>query len=218
MNKLLLTSLLIFLLSSCSGGVRIDNVPMYGQPEEPRSPEQLKADQVFIETASKEFGGREKASSIWYLRGDKYFAEKNYDYAMRRYNQSWLLNPDNYQPYWGFGRVMLQINEFERSVKNFKKAKELVDDDFQKVALLGDYGAALSYAAVNVKDLTKKQELFDLAEQNFNESTSLDPKYANSWKQWAFSLYQRGRTDDAREKLNKAQELGATHSWLEQRI
>jgi len=35
-------------------------------------------------------------------------SEGNLDYAMRRYNQSWLLNPNNYQPYWGFGRILLQ--------------------------------------------------------------------------------------------------------------
>ena len=218
MNKLLQITVIIFLLSSCTGGVRIDNVPMYGQPEEPRSPEQLKADKVFIESATKEFGSSKKASTIWYLQGDKYFAQKNYDYAMRRYNQSWLLNPENYQPYWGFGRVMLQINEFERSIIYFEKSKKLVDDDFQKIALLGDYGAALSYAAVNEKDKTKKAELFKLAEENFIESTSLDSEYGNTWKQWAFSLYQQGKLDDAREKLDKAKKLGTTNQWLEQRL
>lgn len=214
MNKLLSITFIIFLLSSCSGGVRIDNVPMYGQPEESRSPEQLKADQDFIETASKEFGGSEKASTIWYLKGDEYFSQKNYDYAMRRYNQSWLLNPDNYQPYWGFGRVMLQINEFKRSVTYFKSAKELVDDDFQKVALLGDYGAALSYAAVNEKDKTKKDELFMLAEQQFRESTALDSEYGNTWRQWAFSLWQQGKNGTAQKKLVVAESLGSPYPQL----
>jgi hypothetical protein len=65
---------------------------MYGQPEIPRPDFLKKADEVFIKQAVAGLGSREKASEAWWLEGEKYMAQGNLDFAMRRYNQSWLLN------------------------------------------------------------------------------------------------------------------------------
>ena len=92
--------------ASPTGGQRIDNIPMYGQPEITRPDFLKKADEDFIAKASGGFGGdRKAASDAWIAQADKYMREENLDYAMRRYNQAWLLNPDSYKPYWGFARV-----------------------------------------------------------------------------------------------------------------
>jgi len=189
---------------------------MYGQPEIIRPDFMKKGDSEFIDKVVNGFGDRKKASTLWWQQGDKFANEGNLDYAMRRYNQSWLLNPENYQPYWGFGRVMLQQQKYNESIKYFEKAKSLIDDDYQKVALLSDFGSALSYAAINSTEVNKKNELYRKAESNFLESTNLDKEYGKAWLQWAYSLYQQEKYNESKEKLIKAKSLGESYPKLEE--
>jgi tetratricopeptide (TPR) repeat protein len=171
---------------------------MYGQPATPRPEVLQKADEDFIEKASAGFGGsRETASKAWFAEGDRFLRELNLDYAMRRYNQSWLLNPNNYQPYWGFGRVMVQTDRFDEAIQYFETAKKLCDDSYQKVALLSDAGVAYSFAGN-----------FQLANESFQASTALDPKYANAWLRWSQSLYREGKYAEAWSKVKHARSLG----------
>jgi len=209
-------SSLIGCVSNQARTPRIDNIPMYGQPEIVRPDFMEKGDNEFINKVANEFGDRKKASTLWWQQGDKFVNEGNLDYAMRRYNQSWLLNPENYQPYWGFGRVMLQQRKYNESIKNFEKAKSLIDDDYQKVALLSDFGSVLSHAAVNSTEVNTKNELYRKAESNFLESTNLDQKYGKVWLQWAYSLYQQGNYNESKEKLSKAKSLGESYPKLEE--
>jgi len=219
MYKLILIFLTIFIVSCAQPGrVRIDNVPMYGQPETPRPDFLKKADEDFINKVTAEIGDRKKASTMWYRQGDKYLKERNFDYAMRRYNQSWLLDPDNYQPYWGFGRVMLEQNRFEESIKHLLKANELIDDDYQKVALLSDIGAAYSYAAENEKDKNKKQNYYRLSFNHFTESTKMDSSYGRSWLQWAIALYGAGNYKEAKEKYDVAKSKGEKQENFEKAL
>jgi len=190
------------LVSSCGtgpGATRIDNIPMYGQPAITRPEILRKADEAFIKEAVSGFGGsRELASKAWHAEGERFFRDRNLDYAMRRYNQAWLLNPRNYQPYWGFGRVLLQADRFSEAIEQFEMAKKLCDDTRQKVGLLSDTGVAYSYAGN-----------FQLANQHFEESTALDPNYANAWLRWSESLYRQGDLSAASDKLMQARSLGA---------
>jgi len=199
-------------LSGCvtTRGTRIDNVPMYGQPAFER-PEALKrADEEFIKQASEGLGGREKASVAWWMQGDQYMREGNLDYAMRRYNQSWLLNPKSFRPYWGFGRVLLERGQLDESIKNLEKAVQLVDDEYQKVALLTDTASVYSVKAnSSAIGSNERSKYFSLANRYLEESTKLDPTYPNSWRTWARSLYFEGRFAEAWQKVNAAKARGA---------
>ena len=201
LQRIALISLAIVITSCATStpGPRIDNVPMYGQPGTPRPEVLQKADEDFIKNASAGFGGsREIASEAWYTQGDRFMTERNLDYAMRRYNQSWLLDPNNYQPYWGFARVMVQTDRFDEATQYFETARKLCDDNYQKVALLSDAGVAYSYSGN-----------FQLANKRFQESTELDSKYANAWLRWSRSLHREGNYAEAWSKLQQARLLGS---------
>jgi tetratricopeptide (TPR) repeat protein len=171
---------------------------MYGQPAMPRPEALQKADEDFVKKASAGFGGsREAASRAWAAEGDRFLSELNLDYAMRRYNQSWLLNPANYQPYWGFARVMVQSDRFTDAIRYFEMAEARCDDRYQKVALLSDMGTAHSFA-----------RNFRLANEQFRKSTTLDPNYASAWLRWSQSLYREGNYAEAWDKLKRARSLG----------
>jgi len=199
------------ILTGCATppGNRIDNVPMYGQPQISRPQILQAADEAFISQAVAGFGSREVASKAWAAQADKYMTEGNLDFAMRRYNQSWLLNPNNYQPYWGFGRVMLEWGKVDESLQHFEKAKRLIDNDFQKVALLADMATAYSVKANETATPAERAKHFEQANNLYGESVAMDPKYPHSWRSWARSLYFEGRYAEAWDKVHKAKSLGA---------
>ena len=190
---------------------RIDNIPMYGQPTIPRPEHLKKADEDFIKEAIAGLGTREAASKAWYAQGDEYMQKRDLDLAMRRYNQSWLLNPNNYQPYWGFGRVMLERGKFEDAIQHLEKAKDLVDDQYQKIALLVDLGTAYSVRgeAAAKTSAAEGTRFWALANQTYSDALSLDPKYGNGWRRWAMSLYAQGDYVQAWEKVKQARAQNA---------
>jgi tetratricopeptide (TPR) repeat protein len=188
---------------------------MYGQPNIPRPDLLKKADEDFIQHAASGFGGsREAASRAWFAEAERYMNQGNLDYAMRRYNQSWLLNPNNYQPYWGFGRVMLVRGKTDESVDYFERAIDLCNDPYQKVALLSDTGTAYSYKAESIASgmALEKARYFSAANQRFAESTERDPAYGTAWYRWSQSLYREGKYAEAWEKLKRSRSLNVSIS------
>lgn len=208
-------------ISYATAEERIDNIPMYGQPTIARPDSLIKADNDFISQAAAGFGGdRHAASKAWSAEGDRFMREGNLDFAMRRYNQSWLLNPDSYLPYWGFGRVLLERDKVASSVEQFEKALALCDDNYQKVGLLSDAGTAYSFLAFDTPGSMpeEKSRIFGLANQKFEEGTNLAPKYPNIWLRWSYSLFREGSFAAAWQKLQTAQSLGlkASPAYIEQ--
>lgn len=115
---------------------RVDNLPMYGQPEIPRPTQLRQADERFIETAAAEFGGDRKLASLsWTAQADRYLEEGNLDLAMRRYNQAWLLDESNYEAHWGFARVLLAQQKPSDALPHLRKAIELCKDPAQRAIL-----------------------------------------------------------------------------------
>jgi tetratricopeptide (TPR) repeat protein len=207
-----LIALLIIALSSCASvpnEQRIDNIPMYGQPELERPASFKKGDEDFIKQASSKFGGdRHIASDAWAHVAENFIDEGNYHYAMRRYNQSWLLDPDNYKAYWGFGRIMLYRHEYDEAFKHFERAKQLIDDPYQEPALLSDVGVAYHNKGNSLKgDQEGQAKYFKLSNENFSKGATLDPSYPNIWAKWADILFFQGKYSEAWEKANKARAL-----------
>lgn len=202
----------IFLLPGCAtipNDQRIDDVPMYGHSKIP-SPEYLsQADKDLIKTAENKFGSKEKASYVWTKLAEDYFNEGNYHYAMRRYNQAWLLDPQNYKPYWGFGQIMMAREKYDQAIIYYNKALELVDDKYQKSAVYKDIGAAYAgWARNQAPGTAKRAKYFKMAHQHFKKSAKLDASYTPAWEAWATSLYEEGKYAEAWKIIKKARSTG----------
>ncbi len=203
----IVVSILTFMvISSCAliGGNRFDFVPMYGQPKTIRSASLKVADTAFIAKETKVHHSREKASKVWGLQGDELMNKDDLDKAMHRYNKSWLLNPDNYQAYWGFARVMFKRNEVNGAIKYLEKAETLLDDRYQKVALLSDLGFAYTSKGKQVPSFLKK------ADKKFKKSAKIDPNYPYTWHAWALLKYELGDYKGAWKKVKRARKLNAS--------
>lgn len=189
--------------------VRIDNVPMYGQPEVERPARLKQADRAFVAAAMA--GVREQnaqatrrdASEVWWLTGEDFLHQGNLDYAMRRYNQAWLLDPTNYQPFWGFGRVMLEWDQLDRAVANFEQALTLLDNPEHKTALSVDAATAYSWRGSerNRKGTPSAVQDFARANALFASSATESPANANIYRRWAMSLFREQKYADAWTKV-----------------
>jgi tetratricopeptide (TPR) repeat protein len=121
------------------------------------------------------------------------------------------LNPKNYSVFWGFGAVLSNRGKLNAALDQLEKARELVEDPTQRVALLCDLGAVHSAYAASLpkeKELERAQH-FVLANSRFTESLENDPKFAPSWREWAISLFDQERYSEAWIRVKRARELKA---------
>jgi len=188
-----------------------NKLPMYGQPGIERPENLKKEDEALVRDATLKFGSRAAASKAFAAQAWVAIRSRNLDLAMERFNQSWLLNPKNYQAFWGFGAVLSERGKLAEAIEQLGTAKELIDDPAQMSALLSDIGAVNSeYAAHLPGDRQlERAHHFVVANQSFAESLERDPNYAASWREWAISLYQQQRYSEAWVKAQRAKELKA---------
>lgn len=98
------------------------HLPMYGGMDRQAVPAFKSADEKLIEGSIQAFKTRELASEVSVDHGFKFVAQKEYSMAMKRFNQAWVLNPDNPQVYWGFGTVLVERRQPCDAVPLLEKA------------------------------------------------------------------------------------------------
>jgi tetratricopeptide (TPR) repeat protein len=186
-------------------------LPMFGQPKTPRPDNLKQSDEEFIRDSTLRYGSRETGSKTLATQGWVAVRARQDDVAMRRFNQAWLLNPKNYSVFWGFGAVMSAKGKLLEAIGYLETARDLIEDSVQRVALLCDLGAVHSAYAARLpadRQLEKAQQ-FVIANTRFTESLDNDPKFAQSWREWAISLYDQERYSEAWLRVKKARELNA---------
>ena len=186
-------------------------LPMFGQPKIVRPENLKKADEAFIRDSALRFGSRQAGSDALATQGWAAVRAKQDELAMEHFNQAWLLNPNNYRVFWGFGAVMSGRGRLAEALEHLEKARQLIDDSAQRVALLCDLGTVYSEYAARLpanRELERAQH-FVMANSRFTESLENDPKYAMSWREWAMSLYEQERYSEAWVKVQRARELRA---------
>ena len=92
-------------------------LPKYGLAK--KTPGQLQADEEFIKSAVAQSGTREKAAEEYIAFGFKYLNEGNLQLSMYRFNQAWLLDPQNADVYWGFGAVYFKFQDYYKAVLQY---------------------------------------------------------------------------------------------------
>lgn len=186
-------------------------LPMFGQPKIARPENLKKADEAFIQNSTLRYGSRQVGSNTLAAQGWAAVRSRQADLAMQRFNQAWLLNPKNYNAFWGFGAVLSEKGKLAEALEQLEAARELIEDPTQRVALLCDLGTVHSaYAARLAGDRQlERAQHFVLANSRFTESLEIDPKFTPSWREWAMSLYDQERYSEAWIRVKKARELQA---------
>ncbi|TNF99262.1 MAG: hypothetical protein EP297_06020, partial [Gammaproteobacteria bacterium] len=173
-------------------GKQINLIPMYGYPEIQKTEDQIKADEKFIKTFSD---SRKKSSREFAARGWYYLQEGDEDTSMRRFNQSWLLDPDYYSPHWGFGVLLKLDDRAGEAVVHFDKALSLIDEqNKEKPRLLLDAAGAYAIQGrlAKTNNKTRSEEYFHKANQLIDEAILISPEFGAAYIFGAQIYYDQG--------------------------
>lgn len=198
-------------VASCAGGgatsagTRIDEAPMYGGMNRASEPALHAADGKFIAEVTSHYGSREKASSVWVEQGFVFYRQNNNSMAMRRFNQAWLLNPNNPEVYTGFASVLFDQGKFCDATSMVEKGLSVgrFQDGYLPDAGLALVGCAMQGAAADRKTslINRSEELF--AQAAASSSAPKDYTLTN----WARAKYAQ---QDYRGAWAKVSELRRT--------
>ncbi|MBL7157067.1 MAG: tetratricopeptide repeat protein [Candidatus Omnitrophica bacterium] len=195
MKRFSYLSLLVILLafcSGCSGKVPINEMPMYGNV--PKTPYQKEMDEQFIKKVIEQFGSRKAAAKehvafAWY-----YYNKGDLKTAMKRFNQAWLLDPNNEEVFSGFGLLMSKRRQYDDTKAMYDKAIQInpnYADAYHNRGLayagMGNYEKAIS-------DFTKVIEIVPNSSQAYNDR--------------AVAYYRIKEYNKSRDDVEKAKELG----------
>ncbi len=206
--------LITLLLSGCMTVAEkeaIEVLPMYGQPQLARSDYLQREDAAFVKQEGYRYrGDLKRASREWSRQALDILRLGDLDAAMRRLNQAWLLDPANYQVYWGFGQVLVLRDDLAGAAGYLEQALHIVDDVYQKPALLTDTGTVYSLQGEQAESARVGQgvALFDQANARFAAAVALDGDYLPVWQHWARSLYRQGDYAAAWDKIRQARQRG----------
>lgn len=202
---------LIFFSSLAAYGdstTSINLIPMYGYPKIEKTDTQKEADERFIKTAIANSGSRENASKEFAAEAWRERRKGDAANAMRRFNQAWLLNPNYYQPYWGFGALLLAEGKAADAATHYEKASALVDVDQERPRLLTDTARAYSILGSRSTDKKNAKDSFEKANSLFSQALMLDAQYANAYHAWAFSLYHQSNYGKSWDMVKKSRSFG----------
>ena len=194
----------LLMLPLLSYAQETNELPMYGRA--PKNEKQIKADEIFIEAATKAAGSREVAARHAIQRGFEYLNRADRSTAMKRFNQAWLLTPDNPHVFWGFGSALQYYGKFEEGEGYFKKADDLEPGNHR---LLCDFGFFYqNWADKRAKDSSHREALLHKSIELFQKAQTYDSSYDRIYANWAISLCYLGDYKGAWLKIKEAESRG----------
>lgn len=204
--------LVVLLLTGCatrpmSGGRGIDQEPMYGGMDRQSNPALKAADEKLISDVSRQFGSREKGSEAFVEQGMRFYQADNHSMAMKRFNQSWLLNPSNPNVFWGFAMV------YHDQGKNCE-AQKMIDRsialNLSKATALADAGRIYTLCSVSDSSLDTKtrSQTFEKSDALYKKASAIAPSDGYIFGSWATAYYWRGDYGRAWTVVKKARSLG----------
>ncbi len=204
----------------------IREIPMYGNIEKNELHKQ--ADQLFIKQAVTGAGSREKAAEQMLEVAWGHYHANEFGLAMRRFNQAWLLDPNEADAYLGFGLLLRKQNDLKGALEMYDRALQLDprmaeaytnrgnllrhQGDTEKA--MADYARAiesnpdfmLAYANRGILHFRTKK--FDEAIADFSRAIELAPKDPQNYSdRGAVYLFMKDH-EKAKQDAEKAIDLG----------
>jgi tetratricopeptide (TPR) repeat protein len=181
---------------------------MYGGMDRRAYPDLKAADDTFIQGVTQEFGSREAASEKFVDYAFTLYRRDDIARAMQRFNQAWLLNPNNPQVYWGFASVLHDRGEYCQATTMLDKALDrgIAPDK----GFLADAGLIASRCALANEALSpaEKKAFFDKSEQLFQRAEREDSNKAYVYGTWSRAYRDQKRYADAWQMVAKQRTAG----------
>ena len=187
----LLISLAACRQNDCPEG--INKLPMYGRVK--KCNDQLESDREFLKESDKQFDSRKEAAQFHVAKGWEYFYQNDFDTAMKRFNQAWLLDSLNANIYWGYGNILgLRDKKFKESLVYFEKSLTINPDNARVWE-----SAATSYGQLFFE--TKDVDLLNKTIDYLKTSGRIEPNNARVYGQLTAAYSYFAQKDSARKYL-----------------
>lgn len=195
-NFLILVLFLTFV--SCKSKESTNSVnnllPMYGEVE--KNEEYKKADDIFIKECLEKYKTIDSSHKVITKHGWSYFYHNDLETSMKRFNQSWLLNPEYPDAYFGFAALMEMRGNFKDAERFYQLgflkdvSKNRAEDCLQDIA----------YCKENLKD-TKG------AVEAYKKIIDINSNNVFAYKKIGFLEMNLGNYVQALQAINKSLEL-----------
>lgn len=197
-------ALLTLSLSGLLWGKRLNTIPMYGGDK--ITMRQKRKNKIFVKDVIKAAGSKEKALEYTLAKAWELFYKGDLDTSMMRFNQAWLLDPDNVEVYWGFGVISGQKEKMADSIKYLQKALELDPENNRIMVDLAFTFTKLVFLYEG--EDSRKVTLLIAANAIFEKAEEIDNTYHPLYNNWAVTLMALGKYREALDKLKYAQSIG----------
>jgi len=193
--------------SPLKGRKSIDQVPMYGGMNRSSVPRLKAADERLVEGSLRKYGNREKAAAELVERGIRFYLQGDLAFAMKRFNQAWILNPDNPEVYWGFASVL-------KEQESYCEAMNMIDKSLSFgryfTGLYADAGRIIVLCTVSDSSLSldQRKKRLQRAETLYAEASRRDDNKGYVFASRATACYWLGDYADAWRMVKKAREAG----------
>jgi tetratricopeptide (TPR) repeat protein len=165
---------------------------MYGRVQ--KCQQQLDNDKKFLQDCDQQFKDRKEAAKSYIDRGWGHFYKNQFDTAMMRFNQAWLLDSLNADIYWGYGNILgLSNRDFKGSLGYLERSLK-INPDNPKVW----ESASTSYGQLFYE--TKDMDLLNKSIYHLKTSIKLDPN-ARAYGQLTAAYSYFMQKDSARKYL-----------------
>lgn len=151
----------------------------YSQYVSKRTPEMKTGDEAFIADTTK---NQTKVEAIKGLvqQGWSSISKNDFDTAVMRFNQVWLLDQNNFNVYWGYGAILGNKGDLQKSADYFDKA--IASYSEVKAVAPNDYLPLWDDAAVSFLNLSDTYAKTDIGKSKYYASKTLQ-LLTNSFKQ-----------------------------------
>lgn len=193
--RTVLLAFILLSLAACptSEPTPINEQPMYGNL--PKDAAMMKADERFIAGVLQMGYTREVESGHSIDSGWHSFNKGDHSTAMKRFNQAWLLDPENGDAYYGFALITAVRDRDPDDIEKFFQIA--FEKNNASVAAHVDFGRFLW-----------TQERYDESLENLHMALQLEPSAFNARARISFVQYKLGNFADACEWGKRAEENG----------
>ncbi|MDB5234163.1 MAG: hypothetical protein JWR44_1156 [Hymenobacter sp.] len=181
---------------SCPEGINV--LPMYGN--KPKCPEQIEADKEFLAACDQQFASRKLASEHHLSAGWRCTEKGEFDPAMKRFNQAWLLDSTNAEVYWGFANVLGMKKQFRASIPLFTKYLKM---NAANADVWEGLGTSYGQMFFQIKDVALLNKSIDA----LKSCVRIDPRNARAYGRLAGAYSYFVQQDSARKYLALADRL-----------
>ena len=168
-----------------------DLIPMYGGMGRASNQAIKEGDEEFIANVVEEFGTRQNAAKAFVEIAFRLYRKNDLSTSMRRFNQAWLIDPQNPEVYWGFASVQYDIGANCSAMKMTEHALRL---GFSNPEFLADAGMMHGLCPLGSGEFSDEQEniYFEKSNALFEKAVSIVSTNPYIYDKWGQALYWRG--------------------------